>query len=290
MIEVILKELEEKRNKLNRQAEEHKRNRDRYNMDTKNWAGKRTKLNINAKNCLIEANEHKLKRDEINVEVQEAKKERDKLNKKYNMMAEAVNQAKRERLPKEGISLNNLKREQKKLEFRQMTSVLSPEKERELIDSLAHIQGQIKSREKELEMNTEIREAIQGAMKAKDKAELVHKKVNELAENAQHEHDQMLEQYKEANRCRKEADAAQDNFIENKEIADQEHNNHIFYIRQVHDYDKILGGLKRKYQRAKKEKSESIVKQQAEDIYERFKTGEKLSTEDLMMLQKAGYL
>ena len=29
---------------------------------------------------------------------------------------------------------------------------------------------------------------------------------------------------------------------------------------------------------------------EAEDIYERFKAGEKLSTEDLMSLQKAGYL
>ena len=290
MIEEILKELEDKRNLLNNKAEDHRKLRDRYNSDTKQWAEDRTRYNERAKHSLIQANEHKLKRDDINKEVQDAKKERDSLNKEYNVMAEKVNAVKRSRLPKEGLSLNRLKREKKKLEFKQMTSVLSPEKERELVDMLGQLEEQIKERESELEMNKEIKQAIQEAMKAKDKAELEHKRVNDLAENAQDEHDQMVMLYKEANRCRKEADHAQDNFIENKEVADQEHNNHIFFLRQVHDYDKVLAAIKRKYRKAKKEKTESMAKQQAEDIYEKFKKGEKLSTEDLMCLQKAGYL
>jgi uncharacterized coiled-coil DUF342 family protein len=290
MIEEIIKELESKRNNLNRMAEDHRRKRDNYNSDTKHWAENRTHLNDRAKRCLNEANDHKLKRDDINRDVQDAKKERDKLNKEYNILAEKVNAMKKSRLPKEGISLNKLKREKKKLEFRQMTSVLSPEKERELVETVGNIEEQIKSRETELEMNKEIRNAIQDAMKAKDKAELVHKKVNDLAESAQNEHDLMVSLYKEANKCRKEADTSQEKFIEHKEVADQEHNNHIFFIRQVHDYDKILAAIKRKFRKAKKERTESMAKQQAEDVYEKFKAGEKLSTEDLMVLQKAGYL
>lgn len=290
MIENIIKELEDKRNRLNKMAEDHRRHRDIYNSDTKHWAENRTNLNERAKQCLNEANDHKATRDNINKEVQDAKKERDKLNKEYNKLAEKVNQMKKTRLPKEGISLNRLKKEKKKLEFRQMTSVLSAEKERGLVDELTQIEEQIKSRESELETNKEIRGAIQEAMKAKDRAELVHKKVNDLAENAQNEHDLMVSLYKEANKCRKEADQSQEKFIENKEVADQEHNNHIFFIRQVHDYDKVLAAIKRRYRKAKKERTETIAKQQAEDVYEKFKRGEKLSTEDLMVLQKAGYL
>ncbi|WP_455392916.1 coiled-coil protein [[Eubacterium] cellulosolvens] len=290
MVEVIIKELETKRNRLNKVAEQHRKRRDKYNSSTKHWAENRTNLNERARNCLKDANDHKKKRDEINKDVQKAKKEREVLNNEYNKLAEQVNKVKRSKLPNKGVPLNKLKQEMKRLEFRQMTSVLSPDKERALIDELGQIQDQIKEREKELEMNQEIREAIQDAMKAKDKAELVHKRVGELAELAQNEHDLMVKLYEEANKCRKEADDAQDNFIENKEIADKEHNNHIFYIRQVHEYDKILNGIKRKYRKAKKEKSETLAKQQAEEIYERFKNGEKLSTEDLMCLQKAGYL
>jgi uncharacterized coiled-coil DUF342 family protein len=290
MIENIIRELEDKRNRLNRQAEDHRRKRDKYNNDTKHWAENRTNLNERAKHCLIEANDHKSKRDDINKDVQGAKKERDILNKEYNKLAEKVNQMKKNRLPKEGVSLNKLKREKKKLEFKQMTSVLSPEKERGLVDILKDIEEKIKQRESELETNKEISGAIQDAMKAKDKAELVHKQVNDLAENAQNEHDSMVNLYKEANKCRKEADQSQEKFIQFKEVADQEHNNHIFFIRQVHDYDKVLAAIKRKYRKAKKERTESIAKQQAEDVYEKFKRGEKLSTEDLMVLQKAGYL
>lgn len=290
MIEDILNELEDNRNKLNRLAEDHKRKRDRLNQNTKYWAENRTKLNDHVKNCLKKANDHKIERDEINSDVQDAKKEREKLNKEYNKLADQVNQIKKSRLPKEGFSLSKLKRERKKLEFKQMTSVLSPEKERELVDSLTQIEEQIKEREKEMEMNNDIRQAIQDAMKAKDKAELEHKRVNDLAENAQKKHDLMVNLYKDANKTRKDADSAQDSFLENKEIADQEHTNHIYFIRQVHEYDKVLAGLKRKYRKAKKDKSETIAKQEAEDIYEKFKKGEKLSTEDLMCLQKAGYL
>lgn len=290
MIENILQELVDKRNRLNNLVDDHKRKRDKYNQSAKRWARDRTENNDKTKNNIINANTHKIKRDDINSKVQEAKKERDLLNREYNKMADEVNKIKQERLPKEGISLNRLKHDHKKMEFKQMTSVLSPDKERELIDSLGQIQEQINAREKELEMNDEIRDAIQKAMKAKDQAEQVHKRVNELAEIAQTEHDQMVGLYKDANNSRRSADDAQNKFIETKELADIEHNNHIFYIRQVHDYDKVIAGLKLKFRKAKKEKTESIVKQQAEEIYERFKKGEKLSTEDLMCLQKAGYL
>ena len=290
MVEAIIQELEKKRNKLNKVAEQHRKLRDKYNSSTKQWAESRTTLNERARQCLRDANEHKRKRDGINKDVQSAKKEREVLNNEYNKLAEKVNKVKRTKLPNKGVPLSKLKQEMKRLEFRQMTSVLSPDKERGLIEELGQIQDQIKEREKELEMNHEIRDAIQEAMKAKDRAELEHKRVSELAELAQNEHDSMVQLYEEANKCRKEADDAQDNFIENKEIADKEHNNHIFYIRQVHEYDKILNGMKRKYRKAKKEKSETLAKQQAEDIYEKFKNGEKLSTEDLMCLQKAGYL
>jgi uncharacterized coiled-coil DUF342 family protein len=290
MVEIIIKELENKRNKLNKIAEQHRKRRDKYNSSTKQWAGSRTSLNERARTCLKDANEHKNTRDNINKDVQTAKKEREILNNEYNKLAEQVNKVKRTKLPNKGVPLNKLKQEMRRLEFRQMTSVLSPDKERALIEELGQIQDQIMEREKELEMNHEIRDAIQEAMKAKDRAELEHKRVSELAELAQNEHDSMVHLYEEANKCRKEADDAQGNFIENKEIADKEHNNHIFYIRQVHEYDKILNGMKRKFRKAKKEKSETLAKQQAEDIYERFKNGEKLSTEDLMCLQKAGYL
>jgi uncharacterized coiled-coil DUF342 family protein len=58
----------------------------------------------------------------------------------------------------------------------------------------------------------------------------------------------------------------------------------------VHDYDKIIAGMRQKARKAKKKDDEASAKEEAEKIFEKFKAGEKLSTEDLMALQKSGYL
>ena len=93
-----------------------------------------------------------------------------------------------------------------------------------------------------------------------------------------------------ADAWRKEADAAQEAFVANKIRADEEHKLHIKNIRQVHDYDKIISGMRQKARKAKRKEDETSAKEEAEKIFDRFKAGEKLSTEDLMALQKSGYL
>ena len=95
--------------------------------------------------------------------------------------------------------------------------------------------------------------------------------------------------YEQADTARREADKAQEQFIKTKMQADKEHQKHIDFIHEVHDYDKIIHGMRAKARRGKAGKAVS-TKEEAELIYERFKNGEKLSTEDLMLLQKSGYL
>ena len=98
-----------------------------------------------------------------------------------------------------------------------------------------------------------------------------------------------MELYKQADTVRAEADEAQQRFLEFKKKADEEHNQHIYFIRQVHDFDKIITGIKHKDEKAG-DKPEVKAKDRAKEIYEKFKAGEILSTEDILELQKAGYL
>lgn len=48
--------------------------------------------------------------------------------------------------------------------------------------------------------------------------------------------------------------------------------------------------MRQKARKAKKKDDEASAKEEAEKIFDRFKAGEKLSTDDLMALQKSGYL
>ena len=171
-----------------------------------------------------------------------------------------------------------------------MTSVLTPDKEKDLIEAMSKIENEIKEREKELEENEEVKAAVRELKETKEKAEKLHLKVGEVADAAQLEHDKMTELYVTSDQERRAADHAQEEFIKTKMMADEEHKMHIEFIRQVHDLDKIISGMRFKHRMARVRGDEKVAMREAEDIYERFKKGDKLSTEDLMTLQKSGYL
>jgi uncharacterized coiled-coil DUF342 family protein len=196
----------------------------------------------------------------------------------------------REKMPKSGLSIRKFKAELRALEKKHMTSVLTADKEKALMKEMSQLDAKIKEMEMEIEQFSEVKTAEKDAREAKDNAENFHKKVSELAEKAQVEHDAMLKLYEEADKLRKEADAAQERFIESKLAADEEHREHIEHIRQVHDFDKIIAGIRDRGRKARKEKDDTSAKKEADEIFEKFRSGEKLSTEDIMVLQKSGYM
>jgi uncharacterized coiled-coil DUF342 family protein len=284
-----LQDLEAKREVANADAEKHRRRRDELNLLTREWVEKRDALNAEVRSLVEQATVHRQARDELNAQVQAAKAERDRFNRRVNEFLAKVNDIKRTRVPRGGIPVFRLKRELRDLEFRQQTRVMKPGEERELIEEMGRLQQEIRKREKELEQDQEVAKALEELRVAKETAEASHKRVGELAEAAQKEHDQMVALFEQGDALRAEADGAQEEFIKTKMLADEEHRKHIDFIRQVHDYDKIIHGIRQRGHQG--EVFEEVdTKRQAEIIFERFRKGEKLSTEDLMTLQKSGYM
>jgi len=286
----LLEELEVKRERENAEAERHRRRRDELNDKTREWVARRDDLNAQVRDLVEQAMGHRQRRDELNADVKKAKEERDAANRRVNDLMDRVNELKRRKLPQGAIPLSHLKRELRELEFKQMTSVLKPGKEQELVKEMTRLQAEIRKLEKALEENEDVRKGAQELNGARETAEAAHKRVGELAEQAQAEHDAMTQLYEQSDELRHQADLAQEEFIKTKMLADEEHHKHIDHIRQVHDYDKIIYGIRLKSFQAEGGGEEISGKRQAEMIFERFKRGEKLSTEDLMALQKSGYL
>jgi len=286
----LVEELLSKRERHNAEAEKHKRSRDKLNDETKRWVMKRDELNAQARSLFESANVHRSKRDELNDQVKKAKADRDIWNRKVNELSDKLARKKKEKMPKMGPTIGQLKKQLKALEFQQMTSVLKPDKERAIIEEISKLQSEIRQKEAELEKDEDIKNLVKETSEARDKAEEHHAKVGELAEAAQREHDTMEDKYRQSEAIRKEADGAQANFIKCKVQADEEHQKHIELIKQVHDFDKMLSGLRQKEVMVDSKVEKKSVMEEAEDIYERFKKGEKLSTEDLLTLQKSGYI
>ncbi|QLH74077.1 MAG: phosphoserine phosphatase [Methanomassiliicoccales archaeon] len=292
----LLEDLDQKRMANNNEAEKHRKLRDELNEKTKEWVQKRDELNAEVRKLVDEAAKHRELRDQLNEQVRAAKAVRDEKNKIVRALDEKVAELKKATAPKETpkdgaqqVPISKLKKDLKQLEFYHQSQALTKDKEKEIVEKMKALSLEIKEKEKASEQSAEVKNAIKELREAREAAEAEHKKVSELAERAQAEHDIMIQLYEKADALRKEADKAQEMFLQTKNLADEEHHKHIESIRQVHDYDKIITGLRQKAKKARRKKDDTVAQKEAEDIFEKFKKGEKLSTEDLMMMQKSGY-
>ena len=85
---------------------------------------------------------------------------------------------------------------------------------------------------------------------------------------------------------RRKADAAQRLFVKAKEKADEVHNEYIEYLRGMQEIDRMTASQGKSGSAADQKASAAS----AEDLFAKFLAGEKLSTEQLMIIQKAGML
>lgn len=286
----LLEELEEKRASHNVEADKLRRLRDKLNAETRGWVEKRDELNGNVREIIAKANNYRENRDRFNSDVRELKTQRDNWNRLVSSLNEKLIQLRREKMPQGGFPIRKLRSQLRGLEKRHMTSVLSSDKEKALVDEIGELSNKIQAIESEIEEFDEIKELELELKETKRKAESLHHQVAEYADKAQKEHDEMVILFDEADRLRGEADEAQDKFIDSKISADEIHNRYIDHVRQIHDFDKIISGIRQKQRKSRKDRDEDTFKKEAEEIYDRFKSGETLSTEDLMVLQKSGYL
>ena len=131
----MLDELQLKRERENQEAERHRRRRDELNDKTREWVEKRDALNGQVRALVDEATQHRIQRDDLNAQVKAAKEERDRYNRRVNELQDQLTELKRRKLPRGAVPLGKLQQELKRLEFRQMTSVLTVDKERALIEA-----------------------------------------------------------------------------------------------------------------------------------------------------------
>ena len=149
------------------------------------------------------------------------------------------------------------------------------------------MRGQVKEQEAELEQNKEMRTKVASARDLRKMASDLHAKVTEIAELAQKHHDLMVESYRKADKSREAADASHRSFVEAQESADSEHKFFISCQKELRDYDKVISGLRKKTKKVKVTKEQKAVRKEAEHLFKNFRAGEKLTTDDILLLQRS---
>ncbi|AKB85491.1 coiled-coil protein [Methanococcoides methylutens] len=286
----MLKELNTKRQDLKAASEEAKEKRNGLNAEASTLAAKRNELNKRTKELINEAQEYKKLRDENNEQVKENKAKRDEINAKANEVFAKVD-ALRTANNLTGPSIKDIRKDIDRLEFTQQTEVLSPSKEKELVNKITELRKLYVIKKDQLESNTELKNLLTEAQEIRDEASTFHNVLSEYAQKAQEYHDKMISTFKEADKMRAESDAAHKQFVEFQEKADEQHKLFIAAQKEIRDIDKEVRKIKKGEDTGgKKVASMEDVRKDAEDIFDKFKSGEKLTTENLMVLQKSGLL
>ncbi len=75
-----------------------------------------------------------------------------------------------------------------------------------------------------------------------------------------------------------------------QESADEQHQKYIQMEKELRDYDKIISSLKKRSKETRQSREKVDVLKRAEEVYAMFKEGQKLETDDLLLLQRSGLL
>jgi len=269
-MEGVRKQKDEKEAEISKVADE----REEFNKIAKEQRKIRDELNASLKENLNKAIEFRNQRNEINKEVETAKKARNEANNKIKTLE--WSSGKRDKIKIE----NEIKKIDKIIE----TRVLDIKKENQLVKNANDLRKQLMEIHEDESVKTE-------AQELKKVSEEEHEKVIELSEKAQEAHEEMLTYFRKTDDIRTAADEAHKKFIEARKNASAKHEEFKAILSDIHVINKKLGSNKPKKRRndnkggagANKNREE---RERAEEIFAKFKQGGKVSTEEILLLQK----
>ena len=270
-IEGVRAQKDEREERIAKVADE----REAFNREAKEQRKIRDELNSELKENLAKAIEFRDQRNEINKQVEENKKARNKVNDEIKSLE--WSSGKKDKI--------RIEAEIKKIDKIIETRVLDIKKENQLVKNANDLRKELA----EIKEDDKVKEE---AAELKKKSEEFHAKVVELSEQAQEAHEQMLSYFRKTDEIRTAADEAHKLFIQARKNASAKHEEFKMILSEIHVINKKLGSNKNRKRRSDKSggssnnKKNREEKERAESIFDKFKNGNKLSTEELLLLQK----
>ncbi len=270
-IEGVRVQKDEREERIAKVADE----REAFNREAKEQRKIRDELNSELKENLAQAIEFRDQRNEINKQVEENKKARNKVNDEIKSLE--WSSGKKDKI--------RIEAEIKKIDKIIETRVLDIKKENQLVKNANDLRKELA----EIKEDDKVKEE---AAELKKKSEEYHAKVVELSEQAQEAHEQMLSYFRKTDEIRTAADEAHKLFIQARKNASAKHEEFKMILSEIHVINKKLGSNKNRKRRSDKSggssnnKKNREEKERAESIFDKFKNGKKLSTEELLLLQK----
>lgn len=259
------------------------------------WRDRRDELRSQAPVVHDEISEHRTARDELNAEVQRQKQLRDNESEHARTLQEKLHKLRGERAPQqEFISLEELQRRFRELEWKQQTTSLSIDEERVLLEEMEYLSKAMESaRNSEPRPpngNEEMDALWQEIQNARNKTQEHHEKMIALVEEAQQKHQNVIGLSKSLGPTRTEVEEAHQMYVQCLQEADEMRNRLEELRSQEVELKTKLDAIRRDRKTARQALEKAAMEKIAEQARVKQQTGKKLNMEELRALMESNGL
>ncbi len=259
--------------------------------EKESWFKKKEELSSKIKEAIQKIKSSKAERDSLTKEVKDLKPKRDSINNEIKIKLRDLSKIKKEKaelVKSLGIKEPpyKIKQQMEKLEFKIETETVSFEKEKELMKNIKHLKKLYDDSSDILATNKKIRELSDLIKKLGKEANEIHKLVQEKAKKSQVLHEEILKLSDEIDKTDVEEEDAFKKFSELKKQFNELNSQLKEKLKLMNDVKSQLDKMHLERQEKRKQEEESFLKTKEEEVEQKIRRGEKLTTEDLLVFQK----
>ena len=283
---------EERRSILDGKATQYREERDSWNEKTKELVSQRNEFNAEVRELIQLSDQQKQVREQMNQVVREKKVVRNDASKKVSEIRDKLRADQPEEKPAERgprgrrerpVTLQSLQREFSRLEREFERGEHTGKNEGKVMKRLKELNAKIRQMKKDQassDATSSENEELNVARKEHDEA---HQSVQEAAAAAQEAHDLMIQWDKEVNKQRERANSKHRELRNTKQEADKAHRFYIVSLRCLHSIQDMMRA-RRSAEAGEGERPTARV--EVQDLMSKLMSGDTLTTEELMELQR----
>ncbi len=236
----------------------------------------------------------KVKRDEKTAAVKEEKEKRQKLTEEIKEKITKIEESKpkTEEKPSQSPAKQDsgkpafiIKKEIKALEYKIETEGMSFDKEQKMMKVINSLKKQLVEAEKKSKAFHEMKNISHELRPLKKDASDIHRKIQEDASESQKFHEEMIGASKKIDELKKQEKELSSRFLEEKKTYQDAVAKLKAKIEELNQIREKLDMHGQEVKEDRKEKQNKSLKEKQNEVLEKMRKGEKLTTEDLIIMQ-----
>lgn len=231
----------------------------------------------------------RVERNKLTDAVQEEKKSRSDFNNKIKIKIEEIKALKSQIKPDEKKSFrespSNIKSLMNKLNEKIETEVMSFDKEQKIMKQIKGLKKKYDEFSRGNDLSDKVHKLSEEIDALKATADLKHREIQEKAKSSQEIHEKILEVSKKIEELKKEEEKFADEFSSKKKEFFGINSKLKEKLSELTSLNKKVFVKKKSANLSKYEKDRNTIKAKQEAVQEKLRKGEKLTTEDILVLQ-----